>query len=45
MPYATLFGLSGESEATKIQALTLYFYRETLTVVNNLGLTKEERST
>ena len=42
--YATLSGLSGESEATKVQALTLCFSRETLTVVNNLGLTEEERA-
>ena len=37
-------GLSGESAATKVQALTLCFSRETLTIVNNLGLTEEERS-
>ena len=42
--YATLSGLSGESEATKVQALILCFSRETLTVVNNLGLTEEERA-
>ena len=42
--YATLSGLSGESAATKVQPLTLCFSRETLTVVNNLGLTEEERN-
>ena len=42
--YATLSGLSGESAATKVQALTLCFSRETLTIVNNLGLTEEERN-
>ena len=39
-----LSGLSEEPTATKVQALTLCFSRETLTVVDNLGLTTEERN-
>ena len=39
--YSTLSGLSGEPAATQVQALTLCFSRETLTVVNNLGLSEE----
>ena len=35
-------GLSGESSAKLVQALTLCFSRETLTIVNNLCLTTEE---
>ena len=42
--YSTLSGLSEEPAATKVQALTLCFSRETLTVVDNLGLTTEERN-
>jgi len=42
--YSTLSGLSGESDATQVQALTLCFLRETLTVVNNLGLSEEDRN-
>ena len=42
--YATLSELSGESAVTKVQALTLYFSRETLMIVNNLGQTEEERN-
>ena len=37
--YRTLSGLNGEVAATQVQALKLCFSRETLTVVNNLGLT------
>ncbi|XP_065893428.1 uncharacterized protein [Dysidea avara] len=44
MSYSTLSGLSGESAATQVQALTLCFSRETLTVVNNLGLSEEDRN-
>ena len=42
--YSTLSGLSEEPAATKVQALTLCFSRETLTVVDNLGITTEERN-
>ena len=42
--YSTLSGLSGESADTQVQALTLCFSRETLTVVNNLGLSAEDRN-
>ena len=38
----SLSGLSEESSAKQVQALTLCFSRETLTIVNNLGLTTEE---
>ena len=38
----SLSGLSGESSAKQVQALMLCFSRETLTIVNNLGLTTEE---
>ena len=41
--YATLSGLSGESAETKVQVLTLCLSRETLTIVNNLGLTAEQK--
>ena len=41
--YCTLSGLAGESAATQIQALTLCLLRETLTIVNNLGLTVEKK--
>ena len=39
----SLLGLTEESAATKVQALTLWFSRETLTIVNNLGLTVEQK--
>ena len=42
--YSTLSGLSGESGDTQVQALTLCFSRETLTVVNNLGLSADDRN-
>ena len=42
--YSTLSGLSGDSAAIQVQALTLCFSRETLTVVNNLGLSEEDRN-
>ena len=40
--YMTLSGLSGESPKKQVQALTLCFSGETLTIVNNHGLTTEE---
>ena len=41
--YLALSGL-GDQDATKqVQALTLYFSRETVTVVENLELTTEQR--
>ena len=39
----SLSGLSDEPAATKVQALTLCFSRETLTIVDNLGLTTEQK--
>ena len=42
--YLSLSGLAGESAGTKVQALTLCFSRETLTIVDNLGLTPEQKS-
>jgi len=42
--YSTLSDLSDESAATQVQALTLCFLWETLTVVNNLGLSEEDRN-
>ena len=41
--YASLSGLNGEDEAKQVQALTLCFSRETLTIVQNLGLSEDER--
>ena len=41
--YCTLSGLAEESAATKVQVLTLCLSRETLAIVNNLGLTPEQR--
>ena len=41
--YVNLSGLTGESAETQVQALTLCFSRETLTIVENLGLTTEQR--
>ena len=42
--YCTLSGLAGEAAETKVQVLTLCLSRETLTIVNNLGLTEEQRN-
>ena len=42
--YCTLSGLAGEEAATKVQVLTLCLSRETLAIVNNLGLTDEQRN-
>ena len=41
--YVSLSGLSDEPAATKVQALTLCFSREMLTIVDNLGLTIEQK--
>ena len=41
--YVSLSGLGDEPTATKVQALTLCFSRETLTIVDNLGLTTEQK--
>ena len=42
--YVNLSGLlSEESAETKVQALNLCFSRETLTIVNNLGLNTEQK--
>ena len=41
--YCTLSGLAEESAATKVQVLTLCLSRETLAIVNNLGLTTEQK--
>ena len=40
--YLSLSGLDQESPATQVQALTL-FARETVTVVDNLGLSEDQR--
>ena len=41
--YVSLSGLSAESAAKQVQALILCFSRETVTVIDNLGLTEEQR--
>jgi len=41
--YMSLSGLSDKSAMKQVQALTLCFSRETLTIVNNLGLTTNDR--
>ena len=41
--YMSLSGLGKETAVKQVQALTLCFSRETLTIVNNLGLTAEDR--
>ena len=43
LAYGSLSGLSGESAAKQVQALQLCFSRETLNIVENLGLTETER--
>jgi len=40
--YVSLSGLGKESAVTQLQALTLFFSRETLTIVDSLGLTTEQ---
>ena len=42
--YATLSGLDKEAPDKQVKALTLCFSRETLTVVDNLGLSEDQRS-
>ena len=42
--YCTLSGLADEAAATKVQVLTLCLSRETLAIVNNLGLSEEQRN-
>ena len=41
--YLSLSGLSDQSAEKQVQALTLCFSRETLTIVDNLGLTDDQR--
>ena len=43
LAYQSLSGLSGESAAKQVQALQLCFSRETLNVVENLGLTNAQK--
>ena len=43
LAYRSLSGLSAEPAAKQVQALQLCFSRETLNVVDNLGLTTDER--
>ena len=42
--YTSLSGLTNEPAATKVQPLTICFSCETLTIVDNLGLTPEQKS-
>ena len=41
--YLSLSGLDQEDQAKQVQALTPCFSRETITVVDNLGITAEQR--
>ena len=41
--YFSLSGLNDQAADKQVQALTLCFTRETLTIVENLGLTDEQR--
>ena len=41
--YLSLSGLGSQDQATQVQALTLCFTRETLTIVENLGLSTAQR--
>ena len=43
LAYRSLSGLSTEAAAKQVQALQLCFSRETLNVVDNLGLTTEQK--
>jgi len=43
MNYRSLSGLDEQDNAKQVQALTLCFSRETVTIVDNLGLTVEQR--
>lgn len=42
--YLSLSGLDKQSPAKQVQALTLCFSRETVTIVDNLGLTTEQQA-
>ena len=42
--YFSLSGLENQSTTKQVQALTLCFSRETITIVNNMGLTEEQQS-
>ena len=41
--YSSLSGLNEQSDEKQVQALTLCFSRETLTIVQNLGLSEDDR--
>ena len=41
--YLSLSGLDKQSQAKQVQALTLCFSRETVTIINNLGLTATQK--
>ena len=41
--YFSLSGLDSQPDAKQVQALTLCFSRETVTIVDNLGLTADQR--
>ena len=41
--YCSLSGLANEEASKQVEALSLCFLRETLSIVQNLGLTDEER--
>lgn len=41
--YLSLFGLGTQNQTMQVQVLTLCFTRETLTIVENLGLTNAQR--
>ena len=41
--YINLSGLITQEAAKQVQALTLCFSRETVTIIDNLGLTAEQR--
>ena len=41
--YLSLSGLEGEDQGKQVKALTLCFSRETVTIVNNLGLSADQR--
>ena len=42
--YCSLSGLARETALKQVEALSLCFSRETLSVVQNLGLTNDERN-
>ena len=43
LAYRSLSGLSAEAATKQVQALKLCFSRETLNVVDNLGLTEDQK--